>query len=116
MHAMWGLEQLARDQGQPTLVRLIVDMLNDDEVEIRAQAARILGEQGLTDAESPLIEKLSDPSSRVRAAAAMSLGKLNSQRAVEPLISLLAGNADVDPVLRHAAIMGLCSIAPADRF
>jgi quinoprotein glucose dehydrogenase len=39
--------------------------------------------------------------------AAIALGNLQDPGAIEPLLKLLEENADQDPVLRHAAVMGL---------
>src|SRR5262249_49120826 len=47
---------------------------------------------------------------RVRAFAAVGLGKLRRREAVGPLVGLLRDNADRDPYLRHAAVMGLAGI------
>lgn len=113
LHALWGLGQIARTTKQPQLLESLDSLLSDHEVEIRTSAARLLGDHGICRAELGLICCLEDESSRVRAAAAIGLGKLHSTAAVEPLLAVLAENADRDPVLRHAAVMGL-SGAPAD--
>ena len=112
LHAMWGLEQIARTQSQPDVVQPIVGLLTDEQEEIRTHAARILGDRGIAAAEHALIDRLGDSSSRVRAATALSLGKLKSLASLASLVSLLAENDDRDPVLRHAGIMGLCGVAP----
>ena len=66
-----------------------------------------MGEQREPKAFDTLIGRLSDDSPRVRFFAAMALGKLGRSEAVGPLLELLRDNADKDPYLRHAAVMGL---------
>ncbi len=112
LHAMWGLEQLARTRSQPKVVQPIIGLLSDEQIEIRTHAARILGDQLAATAEVALIKSLADSSLRVRAAAATSLGKLKSLASLKSLVSVLAENDDRDPALRHAGIMGLCGVAP----
>jgi quinoprotein glucose dehydrogenase len=108
VHAIWGLGQLAR-RGSDRAVCLeqVVSNLADADPEIRAQAANVLGDARDDRAVTQLRARLSDESPRVRMFAAIALGKLNDPGAAEPLLTLLEQNADADPVLRHAAVMGL---------
>ena len=79
--------------------------------ELRAQAAKALGEAPVKDP-SRLIEALSDSSERVRFFAALSLGRLRVKEAFEPLLTLALYAADRnDPYLRHAAVVGLTGCA-----
>lgn len=112
VHGMWGLGQLARITRRPELVSRLAGLVQDDDPEIRAQVCRLLGDHHIRTAECRLLERLRDSSARVRAAAAISLGKIQSQQALCPLLDVLAENDDRDPVLRHAAIMGLGGINP----
>ena len=82
-------------------------LLGDSDPEVRAQVAKVLGEAREPEAFSSLIRLLSDPIPRVRFFAAIALGKLGRAQAVEPLLALLRQNADSDPYLRHAGVMGL---------
>src|SRR5690606_40188821 len=53
IHGMWGLGQLARqDQTQ---AEPLLDLLQDSDAEIRAQAARLLGDVSYTPATDPRI-------------------------------------------------------------
>ena len=61
-----------------------------------------------------LIGLLDDSSARVRFFAATALGKLGRADAAEPLLKVLRGNADSDPYLRHAAVMGLLGSGKSD--
>lgn len=114
IHALWGLGQVARVKNGEETLAVARELLDDGDAEIRAQAAKILGEGGVRSAEERLIEKLRDDSARVRYFAAISLGKLKSEKAIGPVLALLAQNDNEDPILRHGGIMALAG-APHDR-
>jgi quinoprotein glucose dehydrogenase len=111
IHAIWAMGQLARKQ-QGTLDPLI-PLLADADEEIRAQAAKALGEARVAGAYDGLIKQLGDTSSRVRFCAAMALGKLGRPDARAPLLRMLTENDNKDPFLRHAGAMGLAWIGNA---
>ena len=112
VHAIWGLAQLARRATDPAkATSAVLPLLDDADAEIRAQAAKVLGEARVYAAVDKLVALLADDSPRVQYFAALSLGKLGSAAAIEPLLVLLERNADQDPVLRHAAVMGLVGSA-----
>jgi quinoprotein glucose dehydrogenase len=105
LHAIWALGQIGRKA--PTSLDPLVPLLGDPDDEVRAQAAKTLGDARSAPAFGPLVRLLKDDSPRVRSLAAIALGKLGRPGAVEPLVQLLRDNADADPFLRHAAVMGL---------
>ncbi|MGP0062426.1 MAG: PVC-type heme-binding CxxCH protein [Isosphaeraceae bacterium] len=110
IHAIWGLGQVARIKAPGQSFSpwgLLGPMLGDPEAEVRAQAARALGDIREAKALAGLIARLDDPSPRVILFAAMALGKLGRSEAVGPLLETLRRNADKDPYLRHGAVMGL---------
>lgn len=109
IHSIWGLGQLARSTAKA--VAPILGALNDSDAEVRAQAARALGDARITEATAPLIERLRDKSLRVRYLAAQSLGKLKQSNAAGPLIELVRTNNDEDLVVRHAAAFALSQLA-----
>ena len=112
VQAVWALEQLHRNGFEPArFVSAVLPLIDDSDAEIRAQAAKVLGEARVGTAAGKLVAHLSDESPRVRFFAAHSLGKLGHGSAIEPLLKLLEDNADKDPVLRHAAVMGLAGSA-----
>src|SRR5205814_5932592 len=74
IHAIWALGQLARKDEK--VLAPLLDLLNDKDDEIRAQAAHILGDGTYQPALASLIRLTTDPSPRVRYFAAMALGKL----------------------------------------
>ncbi len=75
--------------------------------------------RSLGDAREPksferLVGLLDDASPRVRFFAAIALGKLGRSEAAGPLLKLLRANADNDPYLRHAGVMGLVGSGKSD--
>ncbi len=110
IHAIWGLGQVARLKAPGQSFSpwgLLGPLLEDPEAEVRAQAAKVLGEIGEGKALDRLVARLADDSPRVRLFAAMALGKLGRSEAVGPLLEMLRASADKDAYLRHAAVMGL---------
>ena len=108
LHAVWGLTQLGRKNAKvgPTLAKL----LDDNDAEVRAQAAKGLGDIRFAKAQTTLVKKLADAEPRVQFFAAQSLGKLKDPKSTEPLLALLRTADNKDPYLRHAAAHALASI------
>jgi putative membrane-bound dehydrogenase-like protein len=123
IHAIWALGQQAarrlRESGELEArarrrsidpAQLVLPLLDDRDPEIRAQAARMLGESRAESAQSRLADLCSDESARVRAFAALALGKIGARDAQPAIVSLLAENADRDVFLRHAGVQALAWI------
>jgi quinoprotein glucose dehydrogenase len=108
IHALWALGQIARKT--PQAINLVTPALADPDDEVRAQAAKIVGDAKDTDSLPKLIKLMEDSSARVRFFAAQSAGKLQDAQAVPALFKLLAQTADKDAYLRHAAATALASI------
>lgn len=113
VNAIWGISQLAR------LVDIkyageLVPLLDDSDPEIRAQAAKWIGDVRYKDAGDKLIALLKDDYSRARFFAAEALGRIAYGPAVNPLVGLLEANNDEDAYLRHAASLALARIGNAD--
>lgn len=113
IHAIWALERMNR--RKPDILGFLVELLHDRDSEIRSQIARALGNGGVRSALDSLISSLNDDEPRVQFQAAIALGKLGDKKGFEPIIQLIKHNADRDPVLRHATIMGLSGIADWDK-
>lgn len=113
LHALWGLGQIARRDA--TRFEAISLRLVDPESEMRAQAAKLLGDSHDRARVPSLLPLLRDAETRVQFFSAQSLGKLRDASATEPLLSLLRTNADRDPLVRHAAVVALaaCAESPA---
>ena len=112
LHAIWGLGQIAR--AIPAASAHLLPLLADKDAEVRAQAAKILGDARFTPAAANLVNLLADESPRVRMFAAITLGRLGHKPAVPALFAMLRANDDKDPTLRHAGVMGLVGCADAN--
>ena len=108
IHGIWGLSQLARRAAH--YAQPLLPLLTDDDPEIRAQAARWLGDVRYRKAGPALIPLLKDDYSRARFFAAEALGRIRYDSAVQPLITLLEANNDEDAYLRHAGSLALARI------
>lgn len=83
-------------------------LLADEDVEIRAQVCKIIGDAVSHRALGPrLIPLLLDPNPRVRFQAAIAIGKLGVPDATDALLELARINDDKDAYLRHAVVTGL---------
>ena len=114
LHALWALWQMAlrRTEGGNPAVALdgILPLLRDRNPEIRANAARVLGDARHLRGFELLAQATADENARVRHLAATALGRLGRTEAVPALLALLNDNADHDPVIRHAASHALAQI------
>jgi quinoprotein glucose dehydrogenase len=113
LHAIWGLGQLARTQGEALAV--LRPLLQDGEAEVRAQAAHVLGDVRDAGAAGELARGMRDESARVRFYAAMAIARLRAHDAFDDVVAFLRASADDDPYLRHAGVMALVAIAGEDR-
>jgi quinoprotein glucose dehydrogenase len=111
IHGIWGIAQLARrnDQHAAALVKL----LTDQDGEIRAQAAKMIGDIRYTRAGDQLVPLLKDKAPRVRFFAAEALGRIQHKAAVAPIVEMLAANDDKDALLRHAGSLALSRMGDA---
>ena len=106
LHGIWGVGQAARKD--PAVLKSISTLIKDREVEVRASLIRVIGDAKYTAAVNELNAVIAnDPSMRVRSLAAIAVGKMENASAVASLIKLAEENADKDPWLRHAIVMGL---------
>ena len=108
IHAIWGIGQIASDnikKAQP-----LMDLLDDEDPEIIAQAVKVLGDVKFKEAGDKLISLLEYENERVRFFAAQALGRIEYIEAVQPLINFLSVNNDEDVYLRHAAVLALSRI------
>jgi quinoprotein glucose dehydrogenase len=112
LHGVWGLGQLGAAHRH--VGATIVTLLADPEAEVRAQAARVAGDLRIADALEPLSALLADESPRARLQAGIAIGKLGNPAAIPGLLEMLRDNADRDPLLRHAAAMGLTGSGDAE--
>ncbi|HKG93125.1 MAG TPA: HEAT repeat domain-containing protein, partial [Gemmatimonadaceae bacterium] len=113
IHGLWGIAQLARRDARQA--RPLVGFLNDGDPEVRAQAAKMLGDLRYGAASAALLPMLRDTAPRARFFAAEALGRLGERSAVGPIVEMLAANNDEDVYLRHAGALALARIGAADQ-
>ena len=106
LHAIWGLGQLERAGKKSDFKKLLAD----PQPEVRAQAAKVLGDANDSRFEKQLIQMLSDAEPRPRYFAALALGKIASKKSVSAVSTMLRQSGD-DPWLRHAGVMALMGCA-----
>lgn len=116
LHALWGLGQLAGPQTRGGLnpaplreqaIRVIAGTINDQDDEIRAWSAKLLGDHRYQPALDAIIQRLLDKSPRVRLFAAIALSKLEYKTVPAELVTLIRENNDADPWIRHGCVMAL---------
>ena len=112
VHGIWGMSQLARQNKK--FAKSLMNLLKDKDPEIRAQAAKWLGDIKYAEAGNALLPVLKDNNSRARFFAAEALGRIAYAPAVQPIINMLAANNDEDAYLRHAGSLALARIGQAE--
>ncbi|MCE9530692.1 MAG: HEAT repeat domain-containing protein [Planctomycetes bacterium] len=124
IHAIWGLGMLLKSES--TVSASLIEQLKDQEPEVRAQAAKVLGATPSLDVIKALIQLLNDPESRVVFFALQSLGKsppsqdsashqIYSQGMTE-VIKQARTSADKDPYLRHALARAMSALSGFSKF
>jgi putative membrane-bound dehydrogenase-like protein len=86
-HLVWAVDGIAG--GKPEASRPLLEALKDPEADIRAQAARALGERAVPMAKDALIALAADPAPAVRLQALIALGRLKSPDSVPVLLTHL---------------------------
>lgn len=115
LHSIWAMGQILRKSpDQTAAINPLFALLADDDAEVRAQAASVLGDCRIASAAGKLLPLLMDSSTRVQYFAALGLGKLKHAPAIGPIIEMIRANADKDRFLRHAGIFALASIGQED--
>jgi quinoprotein glucose dehydrogenase len=105
LHALWGLGQIARRDSSAAVP--VARLLADRDAEVRAQAARVIGDCRYQPAGAALAKLVMDESPRVRFFAAISVGKLGEAARGAPILEMIRVNNNQDPYLRHAGVMAL---------
>lgn len=109
--ATWGLSEMRPTVGDEAAAP-VAGGLGDPAPEVRAQAARALGDFGATRHSRAIAALLRDPSAHVRREAAHALGDLQDP-ATRP--ALEAARADPDPAVAAKVDWALGQIADAER-
>lgn len=115
LHAIWGLGQAGRRGIDVT--NALVALLQDPEVEVRANAARVIGDLESHAAKGALaLAVKEDSSDRVRSLAAIALSRVG-ERGEEALVDIIFqaveknGAGETDVVLRHALLTAIDRLA-----
>jgi quinoprotein glucose dehydrogenase len=109
LHAIWGITQRGRIYADEA--KVILDLLEDPDEQIRAAAAKAAGEIQWNIPTTPLLKVTHDKSPRARFFATMSLGKLKSKEATDDIVEMLRDNDDKDLFLTHAGVFALVATA-----
>lgn len=112
IHAIWAIGQIAANnlgKADP-----LVPLLSDNDPEIIAQIAKVLGDIRYKNASEKLVSLLTHENDRVKFYAAQALGRLAYEPAIEPLLEMLEINDDKDLYLRHAAVLALSRIGKVE--
>ena len=109
IHALWGLVEMKADGLDSLGTKL---PFGDKNPEIRAQAAKVAGDLRLPNAVSSISQLIANAEfPRVQFHAAIAAGKIKAPSLTPLLVSLLEGNNNREPFLRHAGVMGLVGCA-----
>lgn len=128
LHGVWGLGVVAREDAAS--LGVLLALIDDEDAEVRAQAARTLGDrfdaydarEALgADFDASLIDALTtamhDESPRVASHAALAAARVVRARGGDDealtgaAVALLSRARDADPVLRHSGVMALAAAA-----
>lgn len=112
IHGIWGLAQIGR--RSPDSVEPLRRYLNDADSEIRAQAAKMLGDVRYAPSANDLIPLLTDDDARVRFFATEALGRMAYRPAFDGIVGMLEANNDEDVYLRHTGAIALERIGDGD--
>ncbi|MDO3386755.1 HEAT repeat domain-containing protein [Gilvimarinus sp. SDUM040013] len=108
IHAIWGIGQFARKDS--AAAKPLLAILEADDPEIRAQAARTIGDAKYSEAIDALVGNLQHANARVRFFATEALGRIANDKATAPIIDMLLANNDEDVYLRQAGAIALARI------
>ncbi|HEY1376201.1 MAG TPA: PVC-type heme-binding CxxCH protein [Gemmataceae bacterium] len=131
IHAIWGLGQIARE-GERSALKGLPPLLADSDAQVRAQSAKVLGDNHYVAAWRDIAALLRDGDPQVCFCACMALGKLlehpinldvlefDVERGIEDGVrrgcfTLLRTAEDKDPYLRHAAAFAVAKSASHSR-
>ena len=110
LHAVWGMGEIARHNPK-ALQALRALTRGGTEAEVRAQAVKMLGENGGREDAPTMANLLLDPSVRVRFFAAQALRRVGGASEMPSLLKTLRTNQAADPFQRHALATTLAAVA-----
>ena len=115
MHAVWGLGIAARQAEFKTpgaaakMLAPLLQLLEDEDVEVRAQAVQVLGENRVGAAYDGLMKALRSEVDHVSFFSAQALAKLGRKECVPQVLLMARTNSDHGAVVRHGYAQALAA-------
>jgi len=111
LHALWGLAQLARKDAAKAGV--FGEFLTDQDGEIRAQAARMIGDVKAAALAPKLLPLLMDTAPRARYFAAEAIARTAYKPGGAAVVDMLTDNDGHDLYIQHVGAIALAAIGDA---
>lgn len=111
LHGMWGLAQLARKDASKAAV--LGEFLGDPDGEIRAQAARLVGDVRAAALMPKVMPLLMDTAPRARYFAAEAVARTAYKPGGPAIVDMLVDQDGADMYIQHVAQIALASIGDA---
>jgi quinoprotein glucose dehydrogenase len=111
LHGLWGLAQLARKDASKGAV--FGEFLTDPDGEIRAQAARMIGDVKVASLAPKVLPLLMDTAPRARYFAAEAIARTAYKPGGPAIVDMLADNDGHDMYIQHVGAIALAAIGDA---
>ena len=111
LHGLWGLAQLARKDASKGAV--FAEFLTDQDGEIRAQAARMIGDVKIAALAPKVLPLLMDTTPRARYFAAEAIARTVYKPGGAAVVDMLADNDGHDLYIQHVGAIALAAIGDA---
>jgi putative heme-binding domain-containing protein len=111
LHAMWGLAQLARKDASKGAV--FGEFLTDQDGEIRAQAARMIGDVKVAALAPKVLPLLMDTAPRARYFAAEAIARTAYKPGGAAVVDMLVDNDGHDMYIQHVGAIALAAVGDA---
>ena len=111
LHALWGLAQLARKDASKSGV--FAEFLTDQDGEIRAQAARMIGDVKAAALAPKLLPLLMDTAPRARYFAAEAIARTAYKPGGPAVVDMLVDNDGHDMYIQHVGGIALAAVGDA---
>jgi putative heme-binding domain-containing protein len=111
LHGLWGLAQLARKDASKGAV--FAEFLTDQDGEIRAQAARMIGDVKIAALAPKVLPLLMDTTPRARYFAAEAIARTVHKPGGPAIVDMLADNDGHDLYIQHVGAIALAAIGDA---
>jgi quinoprotein glucose dehydrogenase len=112
IHGLWGMGQIIRQESSQA--QLLAPFLDDKDIEIVAQTAKLIGDIGYAGSEQNLISLTSHPNPRVVFFATEALGRTQSTAAIDAILQMIEKNDNNDTYLRMGGIIALGRIGSVE--